>query len=291
MGTKGAAADATRKGSERRPGTRRARERWVTRWWRSLVARYDAVDITIGGALIVHTATYWGSGVMLLLLERVFPRLALKYKTQPGRTVSGRALVKLLQRVLANQATLLAGFLLIRKLRPKLVVQRAEKLVRQPVPSFSRVVKDYVFNLGVFEVVFYALHRALHDQRWYRHIHKIHHEFKYPIALASEYAHIVELLLSNIIPGAVGPAITNAHPLSTFVWLAGSILMTNFHHSGMCLPFYPLNYMTRAHDWHHLAFTDQFGVVGAMDAALKTTGGKDYHAFASEIVKRVGFWY
>jgi sterol desaturase/sphingolipid hydroxylase (fatty acid hydroxylase superfamily) len=266
-------------------------ERWVDRWWRGVVAKYDAVDITLGGSLLVHTGAYWGSGLLLLLLERAFPGFAARYKTQPGRTVKMRDLLKLLKRVLTNQAILLAGFLLIRKVRPQPIVDRAEQLVRQPVPSLARVVKDYVFNLGVFEVVFYVLHRALHDQRWYRHIHKIHHEFKYPIALASEYAHFIELMMSNVIPGAVGPAITNAHPLSTFTWLTGSILMTNFHHSGMNLPFYPLNYMTRAHDWHHLAFTDQFGVVGAMDTVLKTTGGNDFHAFASEIVKRVGFGY
>ena len=266
-------------------------DRWVDRWWRGIVAKYDALDITLGGSLVVHTATYWGSGLLLLLLERAFPGFASRYKTQPGRTVGALALAKLLRRVLANQAMLLAGFLLIRKVRPKPLVDHAERLVRQPVPSLARVTKEYVFNLGVFEVVFYVLHRALHHQRWYRYIHKIHHEFKYPIALASEYAHFVELIMSNIIPGAVGPAISQAHPLSTFTWLFGSILMTNFHHSGMNLPFYPLNYMTRAHDWHHLMFTDQFGVVGAMDSVLRTTGGKDYNSFASEIVNRVGFGY
>lgn len=279
------------KHAKRKRPTSAAEKRWADRLWGKIVERYDALDIVLGGTLAVHTAAYWGSGLALLFFEKYFPIIAARYKTQPGRTVSSGMLLKLVMRVLGNQSILLAGYLLIRFMRPKRLVERAEEMVHAPVPHISRIFKDYVFNLGVFEVVFYTLHRALHDQRWYRYVHKIHHEFKFPIALASEYAHIVELLLSNIVPGAVGPAITNAHPVSNWVWLTGSILMTNFHHSGMCLPFYPFNYMTRAHDWHHLAFTDQFGVVGTLDSVLKTTGGRDYSDFASEIVKRVGFQY
>ncbi len=255
--------------------------------WARLRARFDAVDLTVGGPFVVHMATYWSTGLALLAFERLFPGAARRLKTQPNRTVSNRELFKLLKRVLFNQAILAAGYALIRRFRPQRIVDQAEEMVSRPLPSPFRIVKEYLFNLCVFEVVFYTLHRLLHDFRWYKYVHKIHHQFRAPIALASEYAHFAEFVLSNIVPGAIGPLITRAHPISTWVWLTGSILMTNIHHSGMVLPFYPANWMTLAHDYHHKAFNYQFGVTGAMDGALKTKGGEDFREFSAEILRRV----
>ena len=48
--------------------------------------------------------------------------------------------------------------------------------------------------------------------------------------------------------------------------------MTNIHHSGFIWFWYPFNYMTIAHDYHHYLFSDQLGVVGFMDNAFGTTG-------------------
>ena len=58
----------------------------------------------------------------------------------------------------------------------------------------------------------------------------------------------MELLLSNIVPGAVGPMLSGAHPISTWAWLVGSIVMTNIHHSGLYIPGYPFNGWTIAHE-------------------------------------------
>lgn len=260
--------------------------RYIDHIYAYCLRNYNSIDLTLGGSTIVHGVAYWGIGLSLLLFEFGLPSIARRYKTQPNIRVTGKEIIKLLKRCIGNQAILLLFYLGVRKLKPKMLVEELDKKVLRPAPSYIRIACDYVFNLCVFEVVFYLLHRTLHDLRWYKYVHKIHHEFKAPIGLASEYAHIVELILSNIIPGAVGPALTNAHPVSTWIWLAGSILQTCFHHSGMMLPFYPLNQWTVAHDWHHAAFTDQFGVVGLMDGALKTTGGDSYKKFSNEIWKR-----
>ena len=263
--------------------------RYIDHAYGYLLRHYNSIDLTLGGSLVLHTVTYWSVGIGLLLFELGFPSVARRYKTQPNTTVTGKQILKLLKRVIPNQILLVLLALGVRRFRPTLVDEKLDKQVIRAPPSYARIAGDYLFNLGVFEVVFYVLHRALHDLRWYKYVHKIHHEFKAPIGLAAEYAHIVELILSNIIPGAIGPALSNAHPLSTWVWMVGSLVQTCFHHSGLMLPFYPLNQWTIAHDWHHKAFTDQFGVVGAMDSALKTTGDVPYTAFSNEIWNRTAY--
>lgn len=43
------------------------------------------------------------------------------------------------------------------------------------------------------DALFYWTHRAMHESKWlYRHIHKVHHEFKGSLSIAAEYAHPVE---------------------------------------------------------------------------------------------------
>ena len=261
--------------------------RYIDHWYAYFLRKYNSIDLTLGGALVIHTATYWGVGLSLLAFEKVLPSIALRYKTQPRKIVRWTEILKLLKRVVVNQLLLLVSFLAVSKLRPKFLIDDLDKKVNRTPPSYLRIAADYVFNLGVFEIVFYCFHRALHDLRWYKYIHKIHHEFKAPIALAAEYAHIVELILSNIVPGAIGPASTNAHPVSTWVWLFGSLVQTLFHHSGLMLPFYPLNQWTIDHDFHHASFQNQFGVVGMMDTALKTTGGEPYNQFSNDIWQRM----
>ena len=40
----------------------------------------------------------------------------------------------------------------------------------------------------------YFLHRALHDKRIYKYIHKVHHHFQSPFGMVAEYAHPAETL-------------------------------------------------------------------------------------------------
>ena len=59
-----------------------------------------------------------------------------------------------------------------------------------------------------------------HYGYFYAHIHKIHHEFKAPIGMASEYAHPIEMVVSNMIPIAIGPAVCSSHVFVTWIWFS-----------------------------------------------------------------------
>lgn len=131
---------------------------------------------------------------------------------------------------------------------------------------------DLISNLAVFVVVeeflFYYSHKLLHRPSIYKHIHKIHHQFTAPFGIAAVYAHPVEHFLSNMFPISMGPFICGSHPVIVSLWTCLAILNTMTAHSGYLLPGMP---DSTFHDWHHMKFTECFGVMGWLDVLHGTS--------------------
>ncbi|KAL7534282.1 hypothetical protein ACHAWF_004775, partial [Thalassiosira exigua] len=72
----------------------------------------------------------------------------------------------------------------------------------------------------VAEVAFYLVHVLLHRSQFlYRTVHKVHHRFVAPTAMACVYAHPLEFAAGNIFPIYLGCMLTNAHPVTCYgIW-------------------------------------------------------------------------
>ncbi|KAL9956670.1 hypothetical protein ACROYT_G038185, partial [Oculina patagonica] len=232
-------------------------------WWTKVYALFgeDEVLLSFVGTNVVSFSVYWVLGSLYLFVDLTGrPKWALQYKIQDGsnRPLDRRKLMHSLKTVIFNQ----------------IVIGGAVSYVLHPVyawrgcsfgpelPSFHRMLFEIAIFTLVEEVGFYYSHRLLHHPRIYRPIHKIHHEWTAPIGIVSFNAHPLEHLLSNVGPVFLGPFIMGSHITTAWTWLSLALISSINTHSGYHFPFMP---SPEAHDFHHLKFTQNFGVLGFLD--------------------------
>ncbi|ETO18998.1 hypothetical protein RFI_18233, partial [Reticulomyxa filosa] len=119
-----------------------------------------------------------------------------------------------------------------------------------------------------YEVFFFLTHWIAHFPSLYGHIHKIHHEWKAPIGMAAIYCHWLEHIVCNLFPLIMGPLILGCHAVTLWAWIIFGLFSTVSHHSGY---HFPWMLSSEYHDYHHLVFNQNFGVLGIMDHLFGTT--------------------
>ena len=101
-----------------------------------------------------------------------------------------------------------------------------------------------------------------HHRLLYKWTHKWHHEWPAPIAITAMYNHPLDHLIGNILPATIGTSLISAHIFTTWLWLTWASLRTLSDHSGYHMFTFP---SPQRHDFHHLKFTECFGVWGPLD--------------------------
>jgi len=132
------------------------------------------------------------------------------------------------------------------------------------LPSLSTMLLQLLIFIIIEDTLFYWSHRLLHHPRIYKHIHKQHHEFKSTIGIASEYAHPVEAILSNLVPSLAGPFVVGPHVFTFWLWTSFRVIETTDAHSGYNFPFSPFNLLPfqggpERHEYHHFYNLGSYG--------------------------------
>ncbi|KAF8206324.1 C-4 methyl sterol oxidase [Mycena galopus ATCC 62051] len=137
----------------------------------------------------------------------------------------------------------------------------------------------------------YFAHQALHYGPLYKHIHKVHHKYSAPFGLAAEYAHPAEVAILGT--GTIGGPILycaatgNFHLFTMFIWMTLRLFQAIDAHSGYDFPWALQHWLpfwsgAEHHDFHHMAFTNNFSTSFRWWDRMLGTDGK-YRAYRARV--------
>ena len=136
----------------------------------------------------------------------------------------------------------------------------------EDVPTPLTLAGTLLFCMICEDTTFYFSHRFLHLNWVYPHVHKMHHEYKHTVGIASEYCHPAEFAIGNLLPTSIGPLILGPrmHILTVFAWYALRVGETLDGHCGYDFSFSPYRLIPFSgsasyHDYHHSQNVGNYG--------------------------------
>ncbi|KAF8608790.1 sterol desaturase [Ceratobasidium sp. AG-I] len=231
--------------------------------WTLVLQSYSTSSIEVVGTFLIQLAFFYIPVVCFSALAVYAPKFAHRHQLQPREGPPTRQdILKCLRIVASNQAMTLVFHVALIGVLPHKPGYRFD----ETLPPLREVLWNIIACMLIREILFYYAHRLLHNRIFYSRIHKLHHQFTAPFALAAQYAHPIEHMIANVAPISLPPQLLRCHILTFWVFLAIELLETTCVHSGYDF----LRRAAETHDLHHEKFTGNFGTIGLLDWAHGT---------------------
>jgi len=221
----------------------------------------------------VFVVFYWTNGLLLMALEHFFAKRMHSYKVQKElKSHSRPGNGKLIRNIMVNTC-----------LVPLIALAIGLSLNFRPtdfdVPGPFEMFLSLLAAVAVNEIMFFYGHWMFHANKFlYGNVHKVHHEFKAPCALAAVYCHPFELVVSDFMPLGAGIVLFNTNLYFAATFTAFGVLGTQSHHCGFRWPWIASHgHQPDFHDYHHEKFNCNYGNLGCLDALHATGAGSRHH--------------
>lgn len=230
--------------------------------WAPIVHSYAPQAIEFTGTLLTQLLAFWLPSVLYLCLDWFFPSYSQRHKIQPAPKQPTRREIRHCFAVVAQNQLLTSGLHLLQLTLVSTTGLRSSSYRIEPgLPALPELARDFVLCLLLREALFYYSHRLFHIPYFYVRIHKKHHKFTAPIALAAQFAHPVEQIFANALPISVPPQIVGSHVVTFWIFLAWELFNTATVHSGYDF----FRNKAKMHDLHHEKFNLNYGSIGLLD--------------------------
>lgn len=239
----------------------------VESYWASIVSSYPPQAIEFVGTLFVQLLSYWLPALLFQYLDVIAPSFSHRHKIQPipkqPTTFQKWHAFRIVAR---NQGLNMALHVALLVLVHYTEGKSSSYIITPTLPNLTTILWQLPACIIIREIMFWHFHRLLHHPYFYARIHKFHHRFTAPVALAAQYAHPVEHLFANILPVSMPPQLLGAHIITNWLFLAFVLCETIMVHSGYDFA----DGMARMHDLHHEKFVGNYGTVGIIDRIYGT---------------------
>jgi len=225
--------------------------------WTYMTDNYTRLQIATIGSVMIHMLSYYVISLPAFTFQ--FIPYMQRFKIQHDKPETAGSQWKCVKLLLINQLFVQLPIICASYLYCEFFSIPFEW---DKMPTWYVLLAQFFACLVIEDTWHYFMHRALHDKRIYKYIHKIHHNFQAPFGMVAEYAHPAETMILGM--GTMwGILLMGNHLAFLWGWMVVRLLETIDVHSGYDIPLNPLHLLpfyggARFHDFHHMNFNGNY---------------------------------